>query len=77
MLDFLVVTSTFGVAGMLAALIVAAVRGAKKRWFAVGLLLFVMLFAVSVALYPREENEEPAENGPPQIENGANAEYVD
>ena len=67
MLDFLVVLSTFGIAGMIIGLIVAAFTRRNKLGFVLGLLMFLIIFAVSVALYPIEDPYDYAEY----------AEYVD
>jgi len=58
MLDFLVVLSTFGIVGTVVALIVAAVRQKTKRVFAVGIVVFAIVFIISIAIYPREESDE-------------------
>jgi len=63
MLDFLVVLSTFGIAGMLVALVVAAVQQKQKRVFAVGLAVFVLVFVVCISIYPREADDEVPPNG--------------
>jgi len=64
MIDFLVVASTLGIIVLVIALIIATVLRKKRRMLWFGLLLSIMVFIISIILYPRDYQYDMDEDSP-------------